>query len=424
MSDIKRHEIITPTGFPTEKTSKNHTHGDYDAGSNGESSALPSLSPCSETSAEPDCQLLTITSTPNGMSDEMLLTNCKDIVAQTISITQIILDPALQSRVKTNDSTIETYEELMRTGHNLPAVDLFNIDGQLVCVDGFHRINAARRANRSEIECTVHYGTRKDALIFAAGVNAEHGLPRTNADKRFVVNRVLNNPELNQRSNVQISEICRVSESFVRTLRTERSEAPAQSRTYMTKQGKTATMNVEHIGKQTSKNQQSVSPHEDTPSEQPVVLNLVHMPESTKPVDVSADIANATTTPDNLPPLPSDAPMSQRPMRDELLLSLSQPPKKPASAELIGTSAFIKASEYDPVTGGRLNGGLSIKDVPIKLTKDQAEQKIRDVIHGYLTPKDQSAWEEIRNTGQLGETDLDILQSLISEVAERIGDTS
>ena len=40
---------------------------------------------------------------------------------------------------------------------------------------------------RAEIAADVRQGTRRDALLFAAGANSSHGLSRTTADKRRAI---------------------------------------------------------------------------------------------------------------------------------------------------------------------------------------------------------------------------------------------
>jgi hypothetical protein len=87
--------------------------------------------------------------------------------------------------------------------------------------------------------------------MHSVGSNAEHGLPRTNADKRHAVTLLLNDEEWVQWSDREIARRCAVHHVFVgdmrRSLVTVTSEKPAK--TYTTKHGTTAMMNTENIGK-------------------------------------------------------------------------------------------------------------------------------------------------------------------------------
>jgi chromosome segregation ATPase len=71
------------------------------------------------------------------------------------------------------------------------------------------------------IEPEVDYiqGSQEDAQILAMGANSEHGLQRTNADKRKVVEAAIAHPRLQGKSNREIADICKVSHSFVAAIR-------------------------------------------------------------------------------------------------------------------------------------------------------------------------------------------------------------
>jgi hypothetical protein len=53
--------------------------------------------------------------------------------------------------------------------------------------DGFHRVLAAKRIGRKNIEADVKGGTREDAAWTSCGSNRGHGLRRTHGDKRTAV---------------------------------------------------------------------------------------------------------------------------------------------------------------------------------------------------------------------------------------------
>jgi hypothetical protein len=79
------------------------------------------------------------------------------------------------------------------------------VEGEVVCRhtlgDGFHRVLAARKAGLSELAAEVRAGTQRDAMPFGICANNAHGLPRSNADKRYAVTLVLAKHEWSQWSD-------------------------------------------------------------------------------------------------------------------------------------------------------------------------------------------------------------------------------
>lgn len=69
----------------------------------------------------------------------------------------------------------------------------------------------------------------------------------TNSEKRRAVTVALNDPEWSLWSNMEIARRCGVGETLVRSLRAERSEDGP--RTYLTRHGTVATMDVSRIGR-------------------------------------------------------------------------------------------------------------------------------------------------------------------------------
>lgn len=93
----------------------------------------------------------------------------------------------LQPRAKMDTGKIDEYTEAMKKGDAFPAVTVFRIAGDLFLVDGYHRFMAAQGAKLDRILADVRAGTMRDAILFSAGVNATHGLQRSNEDKRRAV---------------------------------------------------------------------------------------------------------------------------------------------------------------------------------------------------------------------------------------------
>lgn len=153
-----------------------------------------------------------------------------------------------QSREHLDAATVEDYAEKMREGETFPAITAFNDGATFWIADGFHRHAAAVMAAIDEIDVAVQPGGLRDAILFAVGANATHGLRRTNADKRRAVTRLLEDEEWRVWSNVEIAKRCGVNEKLVRTLRPSRSEDDAP-RTFTTRHGTVAKMDTARIGR-------------------------------------------------------------------------------------------------------------------------------------------------------------------------------
>ncbi len=69
------------------------------------------------------------------------------------------------------------YAESMEAGESLPALrGNFDLSiPALYCYDGEHRLNAARTKERTHVLMDLVPGTKRDAILNAAGVNAQHG---------------------------------------------------------------------------------------------------------------------------------------------------------------------------------------------------------------------------------------------------------
>jgi len=144
---------------------------------------------------------------------------------QSLLIRQIRRDGGTQARIGLNEDTVQEYAELMRDhlwdfqSRQRPIVLYDGSDFWLA--DGFHRIEAAQRAQLSDFPVEVLRGTKRDAILRAAGANSQHGLRRTNADKRRAVELLLRDDEWRQWSDRKIADVCAVSQPFVGSIRRE-----------------------------------------------------------------------------------------------------------------------------------------------------------------------------------------------------------
>jgi hypothetical protein len=117
-----------------------------------------------------------------------------------------------------DEQALEEYADAYRAGDTLPPLDVFEVEAELVIVDGFHRHEAARRAKVATLPVrTVGKGSMADAEWHALGSNQKHGLRRTREDKRRAVWLALDLGD--DRSNREIAKHIGVSHTFVANLR-------------------------------------------------------------------------------------------------------------------------------------------------------------------------------------------------------------
>lgn len=120
----------------------------------------------------------------------------------------------------TDAEAVARYADAYRDGEALPPIVVYrDADDVLWLADGHHRLAAAKRAQLAEIDAIVRPGDRRDATLYAAGANGQHGLPLTNADKRQIVSTLLADATWSAWSNREIARVTRTSEGFVRLVR-------------------------------------------------------------------------------------------------------------------------------------------------------------------------------------------------------------
>lgn len=136
---------------------------------------------------------------------------------ERIACDNIEATAATQVRIRLDRAIIDEYTEAFQNGADMPPIDVFREPNseRVILADGFHRHRAAINAGREDIGCNVHEGGMHDALMYALGANAEHGMRRTQADRRHAVEMALKDPELSKQSSRFIADVCRVGKSTV-----------------------------------------------------------------------------------------------------------------------------------------------------------------------------------------------------------------
>lgn len=136
-----------------------------------------------------------------------------------MKLSDISFDIEIQPRQQLNQEVIAEYAKSMKHGAMFPPIIVFFDGSNYWLADGFHRVKAKDLIRRRKIVANVRPGTRRDALLFSAGVNAVQGLQRTNSDKRKAVEKLILDPEWSHWSDREIARRVSVSQPFVSKLR-------------------------------------------------------------------------------------------------------------------------------------------------------------------------------------------------------------
>lgn len=140
-----------------------------------------------------------------------------------VRIANLALDGDIQPPMRLNSDTVETYLHAWMDGAKFPPIVVFRgpDGGRLWLADGFHRVRAAELAGIVDIMAEVHAGGKRDALLYAAGSNANHGLQRTPGVKKWYLRKLLEDAEWSKLGRADLARICRVRETLVEQVQTD-----------------------------------------------------------------------------------------------------------------------------------------------------------------------------------------------------------
>lgn len=111
---------------------------------------------------------------------------------EEIEVNEVIVDHRLQPRSQQNFQTVIRYRETLEDGGSFPPITVARIDGLLLLVDGFHRLQAHRGAGKRTIEAVILEGlTREDAFFEAVIANTQHGIGLSKDEKRAAFGRYI-----------------------------------------------------------------------------------------------------------------------------------------------------------------------------------------------------------------------------------------
>lgn len=160
----------------------------------------------------------------------------------------LVLDQHAQPRTGVDLAVVAEYAEDMRRGDEFPPVDAFGTTEQAYLASGWHRYYARKSAGSDDVAVLLHSGGLSDAVWFSCGTNTDHGLRRSNADKRrSVENALRHRPDLVDQA---IAKHCGVDPKTVAAARLRLSlEIPQMTERTVERNGTTYTQDVSNIGR-------------------------------------------------------------------------------------------------------------------------------------------------------------------------------
>jgi len=259
-----------------------------------------------------------------------------------LELSAIRTDGGTQPRAELNQELIEEYATAMNAGAAFPPVTVFYDGTHYWLADGFHRVKAASKIGASKIAVDVHQGTLRYAVLHSVGVNATHGLRRSNDDKRRAVATLLYDGEWSQWSDREIARHAGVSDRFVNNLSKELTANGSQSTCRKGADGR--IINTNNIGNRTrglgDRNQLKSSPEETgaKPMEKDFSFPFVSFdPQKQLPSAITIDVKAKVVEDDEESSVPTETPpaSTHQPQPERLLETpVQREPPEATSSEL------------------------------------------------------------------------------------------
>ena len=178
-----------------------------------------------------------------------------------IKLDDLRIDGGTQGRSVIDQPTVYNYLEHMKEGDEFPRMFAVYDGATYWLVDGFHRYHAYKLLGIKEINIDYKPGTLEEAQVLSFGVNGTHGKPRTNEDKRKVVEAALEHVLTKNKSNYEIAKLCCVSQPFVAAVRDPKSKE---------KQGKQRTKHAEKVAQEAAEEKATTNPISSEKTTKPI----------------------------------------------------------------------------------------------------------------------------------------------------------
>lgn len=105
---------------------------------------------------------------------------------ETVPLANIVTLPDMQPREKgLHLATVRRYKQAMDAGEVFPPILLARVNGALILVDGWHRLEAMRARGQWETVAEIRDAeSMAEARLWGYEANRKHGLPLTNSELR------------------------------------------------------------------------------------------------------------------------------------------------------------------------------------------------------------------------------------------------
>lgn len=177
-------------------------------------------------------------------------------LTKKLNLNTIRIDGGTQARVEINNQVVADYAEGIRAGIEFPPIVVFHDGADHWLADGFHRFHAHRHADKASILAEIRDGAVRDATLYSLGANRDHGLQRSNADKRKCVETMLRDPEWAKWSDSKIAKVVAVDHKTVAAHRESilgNSQDTKPAVRTVERAGKTYQQDTSSIGKSAAK---------------------------------------------------------------------------------------------------------------------------------------------------------------------------
>lgn len=130
-------------------------------------------------------------------------------------------DGGTQTRAALNAFTLDEYYQAMERGAQFPPIDVYYDGSEYWLADGFHRLAAVEKMQNEAIECRVHQGDKRAAILHSVGANAQHGLQRNREDVNRAIAMMLRDSEWQKWTDSAIAAKVGCTNKTVAARRTE-----------------------------------------------------------------------------------------------------------------------------------------------------------------------------------------------------------
>jgi len=144
------------------------------------------------------------------------MTDTVDTMAETTLPLELIrTDGGTQPRAGLIEEEVEEYTFHLRNGADFPPIDVM-YDGQHHYVyDGFHRLEAHKRAQKTAIAVRIQQGTREDAVWLSYRANITNGIRRNPHDRQRAIVGALQHPHSVELTDKAVAAHCGVDPSTI-----------------------------------------------------------------------------------------------------------------------------------------------------------------------------------------------------------------